>query len=1060
MSKRNQIQSDIITICSDKKIKKTSASVKKISPILNCVNNNKIVLTRSIKSPYGFSKWSDATKFVKKYSDIYEVYGSDKVKPYIDYEVNIKFELDDNKLEKMKFQLDMDCQEERVIKKLREITLHIMIHKFGLSISENDILIATSSGFVDNNKYKISLHLIVNSKYYFMNSTKAKVFCLLIDSVNKLLDGDDIITMHQHMMNNKAIDPSVYKIVQQMRCIFQAKLDGRILKPIDLNNKEIDKKNINYYDYFISHIKKNAELIDTSKYEKVDEKVIKKVLTRTYDETALSNDTRKIIKCVTGLEPSANYENSANGCLNFNYDHTKKCPVTGKKHDQIGFYSFTRSNNICIGCHSERCRDKIKTIGQLSDPSYWSNDKLDNNLNVNLKYLTQISGKKKSVDHLKVMKYIDQFVKDVSIKALAVKSVYATGKTYMLDHIIKKNNFKRILWISHRQLFSQDIRSRFKDFAIHNELSNEEISLANKLIISPESLYKLFVNGKFTKYDLIIIDESESVIEQFHSPTHTKDHLANFQDFYDYILTMSKKIITLDADLDCTTIDLIKDFNFISIHNKYKSSLARQYHILKDNDKSFAEHEKAFINMILQDLKKGKNISVVTLGASFGLSLKKTIIDYLPELENKIMYHYSGGDDSDKDILKDVNGKLGWSAYRLLIYSPQIGAGIDFNVLNHFDKVYGYIANTAPASEFMQMCNRVRSIKNDKIICLTNKSMYKGVDGELYNLDDMEHFYKYIDKTVIGKRRRLVEDNGDTVDTIIVKDDPVHLYEKVYQRLYCRHLMKKYNNRGNNYLTTMNHMLTAKGDELHFIGFGNDKIEIKKDCLVDNLKNAKILSESVYKEVIKKDKKTAVEKIQVNKFQLKSHLGVTKLTDDLIDDYMGNEKKVDQIMKYIDKNYENGGTVFDEKIIEKKNQIFSQILEVIGVDYLVEKDDLDAETFDNDKFEFIDKDVLKLFGIRSISGKTYHIVKAICAKYGLILSVNNEKKWKDGKKENIILSYNIKNNTNIMNILLILVTKVKSGITKQTKSNLAQYDKYNKLIKMIDLDIRKVKHNK
>jgi hypothetical protein len=138
MSKRNQIQSDIITICSDKKIKKTSASSIKISPILNCVNNNKIVLTRSIKSPYGFSKWSDVKKFVKKYSDVYEVYGNNKVKPYIDYEVNIKFELDDNKLERMKFQLDMDCQEERAIKKLREIALHVMIHKFGLSINENE----------------------------------------------------------------------------------------------------------------------------------------------------------------------------------------------------------------------------------------------------------------------------------------------------------------------------------------------------------------------------------------------------------------------------------------------------------------------------------------------------------------------------------------------------------------------------------------------------------------------------------------------------------------------------------------------------------------------------------------------------------------------------------------------------------------------------------------------------------------------------------------------------------------------------------------------------------
>jgi hypothetical protein len=64
---------------------------------------------------------------------------------------------------------------------------------------------------------------------------------------------------------------------------------------------------------------------------------------------------------------------------------------------------------------------------------------------------------------------------------------------------------------------------------------------------------------------------------------------------------------------------------------------------------------------------------------------------------------------------------------------------------------------------------------------------------------------------------------------------------------------------------------------------------------------------------------------------------------------------------------------------------------------------------------------MRLFGLQSKSGKTYHKVKSICAKYGLILSAKHKQKRINGKQTNIILNYVIKNNVSIMNILKILI---------------------------------------
>ena len=142
-----------------------------------------------------------------------------------------------------------------------------------------------------------------------------------------------------------------------------------------------------------------------------------------------------------------------------------------------------------------------------------------NKIEINKQYLLDKDSTLNNKDDI-VETNITKFINDTDIKTLSILSPYGTGKSQLLHKIFDKKSYKRILWISYRITLTDDISGNFKEFSSYLDHKYRD----DKLIIQLESLLNLdtdlFEEDIVPSYDLIIMDEVESILNQFNSPTH------------------------------------------------------------------------------------------------------------------------------------------------------------------------------------------------------------------------------------------------------------------------------------------------------------------------------------------------------------------------------------------------------------------------------------------------------------------------------------------------------------------------------------------------------------
>ena len=185
-----------------------------------------------------------------------------------------------------------------------------------------------------------------------------------------------------------------------------------------------------------------------------------------------------------------------------------------------------------------------------------------------LDYVLQMSPSTNLMKNEKdIYKYIHKFFdQNNGYKSLNIKSPYDTGKTQMIKTILTVYKPKRILWISYRRTLTMDLMKNFKSLGFE-DYQTCDINNADRLIIQLESLIrvndihvlKTVEFAQVTKYDLVIIDEVESVLQQFNSPT-MKNMSKLIFDYLQILISESKQLITLDGGMDDKTYHYVNSF--------------------------------------------------------------------------------------------------------------------------------------------------------------------------------------------------------------------------------------------------------------------------------------------------------------------------------------------------------------------------------------------------------------------------------------------------------------------------------------------------------------------
>jgi hypothetical protein len=139
----------------------------------------------------------------------------------------------------------------------------------------------------------------------------------------------------------------------------------------------------------------------------------------------------------------------------------------------------------------------------------------------------------------------------------------------------------------------------------------------------------------------------------------------------------------------------------------------------------------------------------------------------------KVLLHYSKRDDQQKTQLKQVNEL--WPEYDMVIITPSVEARVEFNVKEHFEKLYVILSMGSTSQRgLLQMCNRVKNLSSTNVKVLLNGMNYR-TSANFCTYEEVEAMFQ----SELQHNDALVTDeNGDSIekDSVnILSDTPIQL---------------------------------------------------------------------------------------------------------------------------------------------------------------------------------------------------------------------------------------------------------------------------------------------
>ena len=941
----------------------------------------------------------------------------------------------------------------------------------------------------------------MNSRYRFENTCAAK---RLVDTIvtnknfSKIvtdLVGKDVYKTETDfdVDPTKPIDFNVYKTnpqsYQKMRCVFstKSKNDNRQLVPINSGTGNLlDRDQINITDYLIGHndddivflksVRPTDTINTTPKVKtKVGSKksttkksttdiVVKGPIINTVDDSSpaekqqMLNMIRSSIKSARFVGSSVRY-NDDGSCITFHafdYDHTNEC-ICGHIHDRINGYVYKKGVNVYAGCYSKTCTETVK-IGTLN---YFIENWNDQQ---NVKKFSA-----KFIPKNKILTKIKQFmVDDDESKILALKSAMGTGKTQSVETMLngffdKHGKDSRVITFSLRQAYANDVsHNAYKNLNFTNYLDaiRDEIDLTsvNRLIMSLESFHKLY-DDRIKMYDVVILDECESTLVQFFSAT-VKSNRECFDGFVD-LLKYAKKIICLDADLSINrSIKFLKTIAPVRIfRNTYKPP-KRTYEFVNDYNR--------YSDQIIEDIKANNSVCIVSIDRAHGMHIRDSLWAAFPKMKdnNEIVFIHGDCDRRLKNELTNVN--TNWTNYRVLIYNTVIGQGVDYNIIDHFKKVYAIVVGgICTQREFFQMIGRIRNPIETDVTCLVGKHTNIRTDSFVYDTNYACNYCRSMLEIPVDKMKMIYRDKqGDTYRHS-------EQIESAWNSIRASYILEKSNSDNSNFMTVMKLMIEARGD-IYKEDHTTEKTEIDIKTCLDRVIEVKTPNEEEYAMLNQKDRSDVTEhdQLSMKKYQLarnQNFLNDTpeEIVNNWIRIYSENETIIDNIralrnkhidIGQLDDDDDNEGTkgckkkkireqTEDELILAQRYHLrscYEKTLASLGCHGWCDNTIvIDAKKF-NVAIRKLDyaQDEIRSLGLKGIKYPNKRILRNVLSKHGISLETYSEQDDKKEDRPSVNVGFELRRDIDIY-------TAVHNSVSCDLNNN--QIDKrFVKIVKQYD----------
>lgn len=635
--------------------------------------------------------------------------------------------------------------------KIIDSICNCLFYLYQLYVSSEDLIIIDSSGVISEQlyKYKYSYGIII-SDYLVENNEEAKYFT---SKVVENLPPDIAV----------CIDQSVNKSIQNFRLIGQSKPDGRtkIMVPGLYNSKKNSKE-----EETIICPRTKIRILPLKRTEATRQKV---------NLTLLDENIAEILKldCVLERIVDFTYRTNYGNLLVFDRKNPSQCKLCNEIHHKDNTLMLSIADN---GTIFEKCRhapNKTIKIGEYSKfheihSQLHTNDKKESKTTRNEKesktiqdngkeensglwFPELIRGLSKHIDLTErnlrnsgcnIDVYSEPTMKNYPLtRTLFVRAQMKLGKTKALRQYMETyfqpvtNPIIRI--VTFRQTFSNSIKSSFPDFTLYNSLTGMINQTRNpRLIIQVESLHRLEMYAGIAPIQLLVLDEVESILDQFNSGLHKK-FSASFA-IFEWMVRTAQHLVCMDANLGSRTLEIIKRLrgnDSALIHlNTFKRAAEDTF--------QFTLSKGVLFSKMIEYVQAGKKIVIATNSLTDAKTIHHDLASRFKG-SRKIMLYSSKTSPSEKRThFSDV--ATHWKALDILIYTPTVSAGISFE-LEHFDALFALFGDKSCSVEVCrQMLLRVRNLRE--------KMYYVYLNGTFKNLpSDIDD----IKKGVLSSRQNL-----------------------------------------------------------------------------------------------------------------------------------------------------------------------------------------------------------------------------------------------------------------------------------------------------------------
>lgn len=768
-----------------------------------------------------------------------------------------------------------------IIKAIKKV-----FQKININIEDNQIYSCYVEGKYSNGAYiglnKHSYHIVINNNHKFQSLNDIIIFKTYLSNYC-----NDLLIMKQYDIlfksdNGCVIDFNVYGKNQCFKLPYQSKASNNYFQVpkqqselkhflisygienydiinIDTLNKKNNNKILKIKDenkfYHIPKTSQNIVMIYDNCLKKLDENIYKSndiiydVSPETLIKHIYNGDTidYNIFMAVGSALKRIYNKNPKNKGFELFDEWSKKSnkyDYNYTKEQFNGFSSQTCGYNtlfyLASMCNENIIKFKENPINFIMDDNIYK--PYMNKEKMNIRYLPPIN------DYLN--KYDNLFI----------KSPMGTGKSYGLHNIFNETQdgqikYKRIIYLSSRQAFACAMASDFEQDGFINYLDKERFNGKNeRVIISLESLNRIH----YDDCDILVIDESESIFNIISSETLIKNKLEeNLIKLYS-LITLSKKVLIMDAFLSNRSIKVLTDIKEINktnsyyIENEYQYE-ERYYELCEKGDK------KIMINKIINLLQEKKRVVLCTGSKTVGDMLIQNIKKHNLNMVENVNYKFY---NKLNQLPNNTNVNEEWKNIQLLIYSPTITCGISYDNKNYkFDNLFIYCVNRG-SSHFRDMIQAHKRIREftDKTINICINDNYKGFNPEQYPIN-----YEIMKEYLTTHKNELIFDNITQNNIKSLKDNDlfknwvfdIHIYNKIEMNInmiYLNQVVMKYFKIENIVKKGYTNVDYLDVDYLEIDNWEYDKIEnINKkqyDEIIEKFKNHKYDKED-YKKIKK-----------------------------------------------------------------------------------------------------------------------------------------------------------------------------------------------------------------